>query len=600
MEAKPSGTRSRLGCLTCRRRHRKCDEAKPACKVCQKSDRECEYGSDIKWAAVAHPRSFAAAHKKNKKKKRGAPEPSKSLAANTERNRVDAPADPEQPTLDLDLPSDNSLPGPCSDPMLDMWMSSIVGNLPWDSALPGQDPGSLIDGTEAQTVEPTGDPPELEYEDPLAHPEAVTTTPRPDDWAMNHGLSPLLSASLSSPSEEIAYTYYINHASSLIPAYDGPQNPYRKLSLVSLSYPLLLHTILYVSTVSMFNYGRSNGDLIPRRRSQALSFLQQAVSFHKSESSGRSQVLPRQNRALSVLSLKEVTLAAFLMHIVTEVMSGSQATESYLQSAYQLMAELGYIESMPETFYSRFLIERFAIIDVVLSFLRRRKPIAPMSFVLYQENEEVDSSEPAFRELAGCPQVVLTFLARVSYLAHDVAAFDGDSSAEAYQLETEMRIWGQRYSCLSARDGRTTTTAYLDILSECFYWTAQLLLARRVYLDATPSPRVQFLRRHLFSLMDRLPAGCGPDSSLPFPFYMAAREAMTPEDRDWVRRKHAEMMDVYRDRAREIMMGLTEDIWTKADGAAVCPAQDLDPGLAVLENDMYIHALDAVASHCVF
>ncbi|KAM0431813.1 hypothetical protein ACHAPT_005063 [Fusarium lateritium] len=400
----------------------------------------------------------------------------------------------------------------------------------------------------------------------------------------------------------------INHTSSRIPAYDGPQNPYRKLCLVAVSYPLLLHTILYVSTVSMFNYGRSDSSLIVKHQSQASSLLQNAAAFLRAE----NRDMPGQNPALSVLSLREVTLAAYLMHIVTEVMSGSQTAEAFLQNAYQLMVELGYIESMPESLYARLLVQRFAIIDIVLAFLRRRKPIAPMTFVLYQhDEEEMDNKEPAFRELTGCPQPVLAFLARITHLAHDAAEYqEGNSShlAEAYQLETEMRIWGQRYPVPFAssvdqeelKSRPADDRKYLDILSECFYWTAQLLLARRVFLDPTSSPRVQFLRRHLFTLMDCLPAGCGPDSSLPFPFYMAAREAIVAEDRNWVRRKHAEMMDVYRDRSREIMMGLTEEIWSKADEAASGNIQDGHGSLVVLGNDMYIHVLDTVASHFVF
>ncbi|KAL5341091.1 hypothetical protein BJX70DRAFT_386919 [Aspergillus crustosus] len=37
------GLRTRAGCLTCRTRHRKCDEKKPKCGPCTKSERECEY-----------------------------------------------------------------------------------------------------------------------------------------------------------------------------------------------------------------------------------------------------------------------------------------------------------------------------------------------------------------------------------------------------------------------------------------------------------------------------------------------------------------------------------------------------------------------------
>ncbi|KAJ4328492.1 hypothetical protein N0V84_001008 [Fusarium piperis] len=614
METRSSGTRSRRGCLTCRRRHRKCDEEKPACKVCQRTGRECEYGSDLKWVAVGYASSFATRHNKRMRENPAR----RRLDDSTQRTRTISDAS-SQLCLSQDEPVlSNPTTNQNGDPRLDMLISPSMDLAPWDDSVPDLAWSSLI------SVSPGFDPlpdlsgsschanltdknQEIEHEVP-AMGELGSIVSRPIPWPTKDSLGPLLSATLSSPSEEIAYTYYLNHTSSRIPAYDGPHNPYRKLCLVSVSYPLLLHTILYVSTVSMFNYGRSDSSLIAKHQSQASSLLQNAVAFLRAENDKPGKHVSGQSHALSVLSLREVTLAAYLMHIVAEVMSGSQTAETFLQNAYQLMVELGYIESMPETYYARLLVHRFAIIDVVLAFLRRRKPIAPMNFVLYQQDEEMDHNEPSFRELTGCPQPVLAYLARISHLAYTAAAYQEDSSshlAEAYQLETEMRIWGQRYPVPFTDQANAQTSAAderknLDTLSECFYWTAQLLLARRVFLEPTSSLRVQFLRRHLFILMDRLPAGCGPDSSLPFPFYMAAREAMTSEDRDWVRRKHVEMINVYRDRSREIMMGLTEEIWSKADEAANGSVWGGHGSLVVLENDMYIHVLDTVASHFVF
>jgi hypothetical protein len=40
----PKSKRVRTGCLTCRERHLKCDEASPRCQNCQKSDRQCKRG----------------------------------------------------------------------------------------------------------------------------------------------------------------------------------------------------------------------------------------------------------------------------------------------------------------------------------------------------------------------------------------------------------------------------------------------------------------------------------------------------------------------------------------------------------------------------
>ncbi|KAH8728697.1 hypothetical protein GQ44DRAFT_29856 [Phaeosphaeriaceae sp. PMI808] len=48
-EATPDGKpkRTRTGCLTCRERHLKCDETKPTCNNCSKSQRECNWGKKL-------------------------------------------------------------------------------------------------------------------------------------------------------------------------------------------------------------------------------------------------------------------------------------------------------------------------------------------------------------------------------------------------------------------------------------------------------------------------------------------------------------------------------------------------------------------------
>lgn len=407
-----------------------------------------------------------------------------------------------------------------------------------------------------------------------------------------------------------------NDASTRIPAFDGPKNPYRKLGLVAISYPLLLHTILYVSTVSMYSHGKADVTTVTNHCTRSLLLLKDAAELLKSQRQNNGQKWMDHHQSLSVLSLQEVTLASYLMHIVADVMIGSQKTETHLQAAFSLMVELDYVDRLPQGFYSRFLVQRFAMIDVVLSFLRRRRPLAPQSFSLYQTIDGADEQEPCFRELTGCQQPVLSFLARISILAADNTCNDPAHFAKAYQLETEVRSWAtSRYPgpgldhasgsfniSDATRDNADAENFHrqLDTLSECFYWVAHLLLARRVFLDPTTSPRVQLYRRHLFTLMDRLPAGCGPDSSLPFPFYMAAREAISNEDKDWVRKKHADMFSIYPDQSRELMMRLTEEIWRKNDCVAAAVTQDSLSALSWVDDDVYIGILDSQASHFLF
>ncbi|CAG9991103.1 unnamed protein product, partial [Clonostachys byssicola] len=51
--------RSRSGCLPCRIHHRKCDEQRPICGLCHKTQRDCEYGLRVSWGGRPfHKSSF--------------------------------------------------------------------------------------------------------------------------------------------------------------------------------------------------------------------------------------------------------------------------------------------------------------------------------------------------------------------------------------------------------------------------------------------------------------------------------------------------------------------------------------------------------------
>jgi hypothetical protein len=177
-------------------------------------------------------------------------------------------------------------------------------------------------------------------------------------------------------------------------------------------------------------------------------------------------------------------------------------------------------------------------------------------------------------------------------LEHDASL--NDILAQAYRLESDLRSWGSGFTGTVPEN----CVPPLDILTECFYWTAHLLLARRVFRDATRSPRVQHLTHTCFGLMDQLSTGCGPDSSLPQPFYLAAREAVSLEDRAWVRQKHESMTEYYREQQRNMAMRLTQRVWDITDEAEWTDATGLQSGSAVSNGDEKIRVMDQQS--CLF
>lgn len=71
--------RSFRGCLTCRRRRRKCDEERPTCRMCRENERQCEgYQLNLTWdVGIASRGKF-----------QGASEPRKELAKSEAQGRI--------------------------------------------------------------------------------------------------------------------------------------------------------------------------------------------------------------------------------------------------------------------------------------------------------------------------------------------------------------------------------------------------------------------------------------------------------------------------------------------------------------------------------
>ncbi|KAI9736227.1 MAG: hypothetical protein M1834_001113 [Cirrosporium novae-zelandiae] len=605
-----SNLRSRQGCITCRKRHKKCDEERPRCRACTKSGIECEYSVKLRWIENGSPSSFRSTTRpKNTSRAHIGilevqPTATNSLNQLSTTHHVSGSQNSLTTTT---FPQQTSPPDEQKE--LDTYdpTSYIYNNENYD--ILESDMGSFEDSSPSSATEP----PELERSEEMSEGSLVASPP--DVWILDDKMfDDTLALCFETPGERIAYAYYFKHVSACIPALDGAQNPYRKLSTMALASPVLLKTIISVATAHMLIQGRSNAELVFARQSRALRSLQEALSALETrddsrESSHTTDVT--QLTKTASLSAKEEALATILLQITNVVMTGSTEVEAHLKCAFHFLEELDYVYKPLHGFTSRVLVQRFAMIDVVTSILRHQRPYAPPDFWMHSIHENLDHTEPSFREMTGCPQAVLSFLARISNLACEMIENEDQSAytlARAFTLETELRVWGssrfpirtmteiQKASIPS--DGGDSNESdlsrlYLNVLSECFYWTAHLLLQRRVFRDATDSIRVQQIAKTIFRLIDSIPVGSGPDSSLPLPLYMSAREAITPEDRSWVRRIHTAMKDVHRDVSRDHMMNITEEIWRWTDNRR-------QVGVEKDINENFIRTLEQKSRHFMF
>lgn len=381
--------------------------------------------------------------------------------------------------------------------------------------------------------------------------------------------------------------------SSNVPALDGPDNPYRQLSFTALSSPILLETIVCIATEHMLNFGLGNVSTAARRQQRMLRTIGQNLQLI--DGAGTRETRGVAAAAESSLDYEALLTAVVLQGIVV-AQSEDGVLEPHIRCASFLMETLDHFRQVPHSALARMAVQRFAMVDVMLAISRQRRPYAPRSFVLHQPDpERWDNTEPSFHKMTGCPQPLMCFLARISHLACDVeerlaqSAPINDILTQAYCLESNLRAWSSRYN---GSFPKSREPQPLDILTECFYWTAQLLLARRVFRDPTRSPRVQHLTHTCFGLMDQLSTGCGPDSSLPQPFYLAAREAVTLEDREWVRQKHESMTEYYREQQRNMAMRLTERVWEITDEQQLTDMVESQPAPTLPNADGKIRAMD--------
>lgn len=380
--------------------------------------------------------------------------------------------------------------------------------------------------------------------------------------------------------------------SSNVPALDGPDNPYRQLSFTALSSPILLETIVCIATEHMLNFGLGNVSTAAQRQQRMLRTIGQNLQLID-----RADTCETRSGAVAASSLDyEPLLTAVVLQGVVVAQSEDGVLEPHVRCASFLMETLNHFRQVPHSALARMTVQRFAMVDVMLAISRQRRPYAPRSFVLHQPDpERWDKSEPSFHKMTGCPQPLMCFLVRISHLACDIEERLGqpapinDILMQAYRLESDLRVWGSRYTEIFPESHEREP---LDILTECFYWTAHLLLARRVFRDPTRSPRVQHLTHTCFGLMDRLSTGCGPDSSLPQPFYLAAREAVTIEDRTWVRQKHESMTAYYREQQRNMAMRLTERVWGITDEQQLTDTVVFQSGPTLPNADGQIKAMD--------
>jgi len=336
--------------------------------------------------------------------------------------------------------------------------------------------------------------------------------------------------------------------------------------MLAVESPVVLNTIISYATEYMYHCGHMSAELTMKRNALALRSLRKALITSGTSMSDSSQAHESNAPSSSELSPKQATLAAVLLQIANSCFVGWVGVHSHLACAIHLLWDLDYVRLPVTGFVPRLLLQRFAMLDVNASLIHRRRTHLPPSCWIFIPNNDLDTCEPSFREMTGCPQPVLGFLARVCNLAVDLSERQDEAEVfeKAFSLETDLRLYARSCATTLSTD-ESLTARHLDTLSQCFYWCTHLVLQRRIYRDSIRSPRVQNTVSILIGLMKSMPVGCGPDSNLSLPLHLTSREVINEEDRAWVKRTNQEMRHIYPNKTRDETMARTEATWRRAD-----------------------------------
>lgn len=388
-----------------------------------------------------------------------------------------------------------------------------------------------------------------------------------EGWEIsNDSLDPLIRIACSSESERIAFMYWDRYIANMLPAFDSPDNPYRRLSLYALRSSILLDTILSLATEYMHCHQRASTATVIARHQKALASIHSALDAVL-ERPSPAQVEVSALNDHGHLSPQQEVLTAILLQVANAVFTGDLGIDTHLNSAVRLFQKLGYLVTPVESFIPRFLVQRFAMLDVTTALLRHRRPHLPLSFWLFAPNDHYDSTMPSFREMTGCTQPVLGFLARIAHLCADLQEGRRETHVIATQasvLETDIQTHAQTVQ-IRQQSQDASQHGPLQALNECFRLCARLTLCRGVYGDPSHCLRVQHIVQLLIDQINLIPTGCGPDSSLPFPFYLLAKEVLTSQHRSWVVQRNHEWKREYADRSRDGLITLVDKIWPEID-----------------------------------
>ncbi|EFX04526.1 c6 zinc finger domain containing protein [Grosmannia clavigera kw1407] len=613
-------TKSRNGCVTCKARRRKCDEAKPSCSQCARRRVTCGgYSSGLRWKEFSQPEPAAVlsgrkgAARSSRQRRAAAASPGSHggqtpprLPDTTANILFAEPAETLEPLVDMDLLLADihaTLEGPSGlEDNLLVDYRLVNGDEDDTAGLPSFFHGST--DAEAEMVDLDLDLLEAEDDDSTA---TVTGWQLPFEAMATAASSSSSSAvSSSSTTAKLAHTLYQHprfHSGSpehiaflfnrricevLCIRDDGTAgNPWRRIV-----WPLAQdHAALYHAVAAMTCFQGANR--LPQFRAEGLRHLNTSIQ-QMYGSRGESNSSNSSNMRLEVALAVTLVLGFAETWYYPRSSTGIrfvQRAKGLLQTALTDKSN----DSSSDLICLRFLANTWVYMDVISRFTCHGLQTVDTRFMAAWRRLDPQPHTATRRmqvdPLMGTAATLFPLIGRVADLVNRVHGSTATSSsedpndlnppglvAEAVELKMAIERWRpaeltdeedvvEDLNADSATPPSSSSASDLVQTADAYKWASLLLLHQAV--PELPRPRTSLparLARRVLVMLATVPLGSRAVIFPVLPLLIAGCEADNRADRDWVRQRWHALSIGNSSGIVDRCLELTLEVWRRRDG----------------------------------
>ncbi|KUJ15782.1 uncharacterized protein LY89DRAFT_95884 [Mollisia scopiformis] len=512
-------TRVRTGCFTCRKRRKKCDERRPICSNCQRTNVVCEgFPQQVFWETRSAARRAVVSRS----------------------NSVTSPTFYTSPTSGAGIPDlsmdfgqwIDHLPSQFSPPYQGHALARLEDR-PLDDDMGyifDQFNGSAIGGVASLDQAPgfldyQGISRELVIREDPSQERAITQNAFQEAFIPIE--LPFLITGVDTTIHQRLFCHFTGVMSQLLTTFSGQSNPFNQVVIpMAMEDHNVMDTLLCLAGSHLLKVQPTvlNGELLAeKRRLHENALRTQELRVQDLRKSFTGSGLPYS------IQYQETVLATSLLLCLFEICEGSSdgSWKYHLKIAREIITMASESQgpgspSSRTTDINPFLLEFFLYHDSLATVTSPSNPVNTPKFRNKAEISDQDTS------MVGVQDGLIEFIIQISALRAEADASnhqpDGNVICKAVQIWQDLANWRPR----------SITTKERRLITEFYQWALFIWLYSIVYPDGKADAKVQSAVQRIAEGMCEINSGDGVMACLLFPLFVIGSAAITNRDRETV------------------------------------------------------------------